>query len=255
MTNIHGLRATPLAAAALALLLGACASIPPYAGKDPRDPLEKINRETYWFNQKLDQYVLKPVARAYVYVVPRALQLCVSNGFDNIGDFRNAANDILQLKPVGAATDTGRLVINSTLGVAGCFDVATRMGLHRRHEDFGLTLARYGIGTGPYLVLPVLGSSDVRDAAGLYPDSYTNPLNWVQVAPVADRYRMYGVYVVDTRASLLQASALVETAALDPYQFTRDAWFQHRRSLQYEGNPPLQPLEEDEGGPGPAPGK
>lgn len=239
-------------AAVLALLLAGCATIPKDAGSNPRDPYERFNRNVYEFNDKLDRYFLKPIAKGYVFIVPRAIRLCISSGFANMGEIRNAVNDILQAKPVGVATDTGRLVINSVLGVAGCFDVATKMGLERRTEDFGLTLARWGAGTGPYLVLPVLGPSDLRDGVGLIPDAYTSPIGYIQ--PVRDRFILIGVNLIDTRAGLLDATDLIDRTALDRYQFTRDAYLQRRFSLQYEGNPPL-PKEEDEGGqtgPGPA---
>ena len=240
-----------IACFAAALLLAGCATIPPDAGKNPRDPLERFNREVFSFNDHLDRYFLKPVAKGYVWVVPRVIRQCINNGFANLGEVRNAVNDILQAKPKGAATDTGRLAINSTLGLLGCFDVANTMGLDRRHEDFGLTLARWGLGTGPYLVLPVLGSSDVRDAVGLVPDSYANPITYVK--PIPARYGLYGMYLIDTRAELLDATDLIDQAALDRYQFTRDAYFQRRTSQQYEGNPPLTPEEDDGGDSAPGP--
>ncbi len=169
--DFAGGRLARCAIAAAALLLAGCATVPPGAGSNPRDPWERFNRQVYAFNDHVDRYLLKPVAKGYVAVVPHAFRLCISSGFSNLGEVRNAVNDILQIKPVGAATDTGRLVINSTLGMAGCFDVATKMGLERRTEDFGLTLARWGLGSGPYLVLPVLGPSgrhrsDRPDGAG-----------------------------------------------------------------------------------------
>ena len=239
-------------APAAAILLAACATVPPDAGTNPRDPFERINRHVFGFNDRVDRYVLKPVAKGYVAAVPLAFRLCIRSGFSNLGEIRNAVNDLLQVKPAGAATDTGRLVINSTLGVAGCFDVASRMGLDRRTQDFGLTLARWGVGTGPYLVLPILGPSDARDGIGLVPDNYLSPVSYV--TPMHDRYILLGAQLIDARARLLDASDLLDQAALDRYQFTRDAYFQLRRNLQYEGNPPA-PVEEDESGEsGPAPG-
>jgi len=237
------------AAAGIALLLGACATVPPGAGQNPRDPLEKVNRQVYAFNDTLDKYFFKPLAQGYEWVLPHAVRACISNGFANMAEIRNAINDILQAKPLGAATDTGRLVVNSTLGLAGCFDVATRMGLERRHEDFGLTLARWGLGTGPYLVLPILGPSDVRDGVGLIPDTYASPIGYIY--PVKDRNIVYGVNVIDTRATLLDATKVIDEAALDRYQFTRDAFFQRRTSLEYEGNPPAPKEEDDSGESGP----
>jgi phospholipid-binding lipoprotein MlaA len=240
-------------AAAAALLLAGCATVPPGAGTNPRDPLEKINRQTFEFNDRLDRYLIKPIAQGYQYVLPRVVRQCISNGFANMFEIRNAVNDILQIKPSGVATDTGRLVINSTIGVAGCFDIATGWGMERRHEDFGLTLARWGLGTGPYLVLPVLGPSDVRDGVGLAADAYTIPTNYVQVAPVVARNSLLGTNLVDQRAQLLDTTKLINEVALDRYQFTRDAYLQRRRSLEYEGNPPPPKLEDDSGESGPAP--
>ena len=244
-----GLRSARCAIAVGALLLAGCATVPPDAGENPRDPYERVNRQVFAFNDKFDRYFMKPLAQGYEAVLPHAVRLCISNGFTNMSEIRNAVNDILQFKPAGAATDTGRLVINSTLGVAGCFDIATRMGLDRRHEDFGLTFARWGLNTGPYLVLPVLGPSDVRDGIGLIPDSYTSPIGYI--FPVVARNAVLGVYLIDTRATLLDATSLIEQAALDRYQFTRDAYFQLRTNLQYEGNPPSPQLEDESGESGP----
>jgi phospholipid-binding lipoprotein MlaA len=239
------------AVAAVALLLSGCASVPPDAGNNPRDPFERFNRQTFAFNDRFDRYLVKPAAEGYVAVVPAAFRLCIANAFSNVGEIGTAVNDILQAKPAGAATDTGRLAINTTLGVFGCFDVASRIGLKRRTEDFGLTLARWGAGTGPYLVLPILGPSDARDGIGLAPDLYTNPVTYV--TPVYDRYIYFAGSAIDTRAGLLQATDLVDKIALDRYQFTRDAYLQRRRSLQYEGSPPPLPAEDDGGDAGPTP--
>jgi phospholipid-binding lipoprotein MlaA len=250
--GVSGRIAGRLAMTVLALLAAGCATVPPNAGSNPRDPYERINRNVYAFNDRLDHYFLRPLAKGYVWLVPHAFRLCISSGFANMGEIRNAVNDILQAKPAGVATDTGRLVINSTLGMAGCFDVATRMGLERRNEDFGLTLARWGAGTGPYLVLPVLGPSDLRDGLGQIPDAYASPIGYIQ--PVRDRFILIGVDLIDTRANLLDATDLIDRTALDRYQFTRDAYLQRRFSLQYEGNPPLRREEDDSDATGPGPG-
>jgi len=250
VSDLHRLYGRIVCCAA-ALVLAGCATIPPDAGKNPRDPLERVNREVFSFNDHLDRYFLKPVAQGYVAVVPQLVRTCINNGFANMGEIRNAINDILQIKPKGVATDTGRLLINSTVGILGCLEVASRVGLERRHEDFGLTLARWGVGTGPYVVLPVLGPSDVRDAVGLVPDSYANPISYIK--PIPARYGVYGGYLIDTRAELLDATNLIDQTALDRYQFTRDAYFQRRTSQQYEGNPPLAPEEDEAAPPGPGP--
>lgn len=234
------------AAAGAALLLVACATLPPGAGTDPGDPYERVNRQTFTFNERLDKYLIKPIAQGYDYLLPPAIRHCISNGFDNMLEVRSAANDILQGKPLGVETDAGRLLINSTLGMAGCFDIATRMSLQRRQEDFGLTLARWGVGTGPYLVLPVLGPSDVRDVIGLVPDSYASPTRYVQVMPAVDRNALLGANLVNSRANLLGTTELLEQIAIDRYGYARDAYLQRRRSLEYEGNPPPPELEDDD---------
>ena len=241
-----------IAGVVASLLLAGCATVPPDAGSNPRDPYERINRQTYAFNDHLDRYLIKPVAQGYEYVLPGVVRRCVSNGLANILEIRNAVNDLLQAKLSGAGTDTGRLLINSTLGIAGCFDWATGFGLERRHEDFGLTLAHWGVGTGPFIVLPVLGPSDLRDGVGLAADAYTNPIAYTQVAPVVARNSLLGTTVVSTRAELLDTTKLIEQVALDPYQFERDAYLQRRFSLEYEGNPPAPKLE-DPGDSAPAP--
>jgi len=234
-------------------LLAACATVPPDAGTDPKDPYEKVNRQVFEFNDTLDRYVLKPVAKGYKAVVPDAFRLCISSFFANLGEIKNAVNDILQAKFSGAATDTGRLVINSTLGVGGCFDVATKMGLERRSQDFGLTFANWGAGTGPYLVLPLFGPSDLRDGIGLVPDAFTNPVTYI--SPERDRYILFGAALIDTRTLLLDATDLVDKMAIDKYRYTRDAYLQRRTSLQYEGNPPPPSEEDDTGDSGPGKGE
>jgi phospholipid-binding lipoprotein MlaA len=234
-----------LAAAAAALLAGACATIPPDAGNNPVDPLERINRHVFEFNDRVDRAVLKPVAQGYVAVVPEPVRSCVSNFFANLGDVGNALNNLLQGKPVEAVSDVCRIAINTTIGVLGCFDVASKMGLERHNEDFGQTLGRWGIGAGPYLVLPLLGPSSVRDAVGRVPDAYVAP---PQAAgdSVRARNALFALETVDLRARLLDAGRLLEGAALDKYLFTRDAYLQRRRNLVYDGNPPREIEEDDE---------
>ena len=245
------LRCRVAGAAVVVCALAGCATVPPDAGNNPRDPWERVNRQTFSFNDHLDRYLLRPLAKGYEWLLPHVVRQCISNGFSNLAEIRNAVNDILQAKPVGAATDTGRLVINSTVGLAGCFEVANKIGLERRNEDFGLTLARWGLGTGPYVVIPVLGPSDLRDGLGQIPDAYTSPIAYIK--PVKARYILLGVDVVQTRAGLLPATDLIEKTAIDKYQFTRDAYLQRRRSLEYEGNPPPPREEDDSDQPGPGP--
>jgi phospholipid-binding lipoprotein MlaA len=232
----------------LAILLSAgCATIPPDAGKNPTDPWEVYNRHMFAFNEGADQYVVKPVAEGYVKVVPEPVRDCVSNIFRNIGDIGNALNNLLQGKPADASSDICRVAINTTVGVLGCFDVATKVGLPRSNEDFGQTLGKWGIESGPYFVLPLFGPSSVRDAFGRAADiwfdvaSYVHGDAWLIAAQT--------LRLIDTRAGLLQASQLLESVALDKYQFVRDGYLQRRRSLIHDGSPPREkePDEPDDG--------
>jgi phospholipid-binding lipoprotein MlaA len=237
-----------LVATAVALLAGACATIPPDAGRDPVDPLERMNRHVFEFNDRVDRAVLKPVAQGYVAVVPEPVRGCVNNFFANLGDVSNAANNLLQGKPVEAVSDICRIAINTTIGVLGCFDVASKMGLEKHNEDFGQTLGRWGLGTGAYLVLPLLGPSSVRDAIGRVPDAYVDPANAAGDS-VRVRNALFALETIDLRARLLDAERLLGVAALDKYRFTRDAYLQRRRSLVYDGNPPLAKEAEDDEAP------
>jgi phospholipid-binding lipoprotein MlaA len=233
------------AGAAVALLAGACATIPPDAGNNPVDPLERMNRHVFEFNDRVDRAVLEPVAQGYVAVVPEPVRGCVSNFFANLGDVSNAANNLLQGKPVEAVSDICRIAINTTVGVLGCFDVASKMGLEKHNEDFGQTLGRWGLGSGAYLVLPLLGPSSVRDAVGRVPDAYVDPAN-AAGDDVRARNTLFALGTIDLRARLLDAGRLLEAAALDKYQFTRDAYLQRRRNLVYDGNPPREKEEDDD---------
>lgn len=230
---------------AVALLAGGCATIPPDAGSNPVDPLERMNRHVFEFNDRVDRAVLKPVAQGYVAVVPEPVRGCVSNFFANLGDVSNAANNLLQGKPVEAVSDICRIAINTTVGVLGCFDVASKMGLEKHNEDFGQTLGRWGLGSGAYLVLPLLGPSSVRDAVGRVPDAYVDPANAAGDDARA-RNALFAIETIDLRARLLDAGRLLEAAALDKYRFTRDAYLQRRRNLVHDGNPPREKEEDDD---------
>lgn len=236
----------PALLAALVLVLaaaGGCATVPPDAGQNAADPLERVNRNVYVFNDRFDRAIAQPVARGYVRVVPTPVRNCVSNVFYNVGEIGNFANAALQLRPADAAADAGRFLVNSTAGLLGCFDVAKGMGLERNRQDFGLTLGRWGVPPGPYLVLPFLGPSSLRDTVGEVPDYYTNPTRLV--TPKTDYYALYVAHFVDLRAQYLDAGGLVDDAALDPYAFLRDAYLQRRRSRIDDGNAPPPLLEDD----------
>jgi phospholipid-binding lipoprotein MlaA len=241
-------------AAALACA-GGCATVPADAGHNPADPFERVNRHVYAFNDGFDRAVAQPVARGYAAVVPRPVRNCVGNIFYNVGEVTNFVNASLQFKPGDAAADAGRFLVNSTAGLLGCFDVAKGMGLERNRQDFGLTLGKWGVPPGPYLVLPFLGPSTIRDTVGEVPDYYTDAVSYI--SPKTDYYIAYTTRFVDRRAEFLDASGLIDSAALDPYQFVRDGYLQRRRSRIYDGNPPPLPSDdEDPDAPAvPAPGQ
>lgn len=243
--------AAPLASLAATVLLGACAAnIPPDAGKNPADPFERFNRRMFEANKHFDEAVLQPVARAYNWALPKVLRDCVSNMFDNLGEVGNLFNASLQGKANEAVSDTGRLLVNSTVGLAGCFDVARQVGLERKRQNFGYTLASWGLTPGPYLVLPLLGPSTVRQTVGLVPDYFlTDPVGYVR--PIKDEYAVDAVRLVDTRAQLIAATKVIEAAAIDSYTFIRDGYLQRLRSQTEEGRAPPPPVEEDPDAPEP----
>jgi len=223
-------------AVAVAVLAG-CAT-----GAGPRsaaDPLEPMNRAIFSFNETLDEVVAEPLARAYVDVVPEVVRFVAGNFFANLADLWTAGNQLLQGKPAEAASDLGRFTINSTLGFLGLADVASEIGLERHREDFGQTLGRWGVPTGPYLVLPVFGPSNLRDAGGFAVDMAGDPLRAVGTEGAQNNARV--VRIVDTRAALLRAGRVVEGAALDKYSFVRDGYLQRRRNLVWDGDPPPEP--------------
>lgn len=213
-------------------LLGGCAT-----SGNPRDPLEPMNRAVYGFNDGFDRAIAKPVAEGYRTVVPEIIRNGVSNFFSNLDDLWIAVNNLLQGKVDQAADDFGRVVVNSTLGLFGVIDLASDLGLEKHNEDFGQTLGRWGVGSGPYLVLPFLGSSTVRD--GLSRMLVDVNADFVaQTNHVPTRNTLYVVRAINLRAGLLDASRILDEAALDKYSFTRDAYLQRRQSLVFDGNPP-----------------
>jgi phospholipid-binding lipoprotein MlaA len=214
-------------------LLTACASLPPGALSDPRDPFERYNRAMFTFNKTVDDKVVKPVATGYVNVIPSFVRTAISNFFDNIGDVWTAVNNYLQGKPRNGTNDVARVVLNSTFGIAGLIDVATPAGLARHDEDFGQTLGVWGVKSGPYLVLPIFGASTVRDGLSRPLDLYADPINLIDNVRVRNSAR--ALRLVDDRAALLDSSRLMEDAALDPYLFIRDAHLQRRESRVRDG--------------------
>jgi len=227
----------PRAARSMALLLISAALTACASAHDPRDPLEPFNRGVYQFNETVDKAVLKPVAKGYKAVVPPPLQTGVTNFFGNFSDVTTAINDLLQGKIRAAASDVGRIAVNSTVGILGVFDVASRVGLERHNEDFGQTLGVWGVAPGPYLVLPFLGPSDFRDTVGLAAELYTDP-EFYLFTHSPGNWIVLGTRVVNLRANLLDSERIFDAAAMDKYAFLRDAYLQRRRSLIYDGNPP-----------------
>ncbi len=235
---------------ALAGLLPACATLPS-GERDSRDRFERTNRAIYRFNDALDRGVAKPVAKGYVKITPAPVRTGLGNFFSNLVYPTVVVNDLLQLKGKAFVSDTVRLVVNTTLGIGGLFDPATRFGLEARNEDFGQTLGRWGVPAGPYIMLPVFGPSSVRDTVGFVGDLYTDPKNYIKNDYVA--YGLTGLSVVDKRAELL-ATEDVLARSYDPYSFIRNAYLQRREYLVKDGNVPDEEFEvfEEEMEPDPA---
>jgi phospholipid-binding lipoprotein MlaA len=235
-------------AALLLLALGGCATSP---GGDPRDPLEGFNRSVFSFNESVDKAVLKPVATGYENVVPQFVRDRVDSFFGNLGDAWSAVNLLLQAKPVPALETGMRFAFNSTLGLGGLFDIAGDAGMERRTEDFGQTLGRWGVGSGPYLVLPILGPSTVRDTGALAADFQAAPAAWFQER--RDQAGVTVLQVISTRARLLSATRQIDEIALDKYLLIRDGFLVRRRNQVYDGNPPEEPDPPEEGSETPPP--
>ncbi|SEJ06578.1 MULTISPECIES: VacJ family lipoprotein [unclassified Variovorax] len=229
MKNIAKFARWTSAAAVFALVAG-CATGP---NANPADPFEPFNRGVFTFNDKLDQAVLVPVSTAYVNVLPSMVRTGVNNFFGNIGDVWSFANSVAQLKLQNSAETFMRVNVNTFFGLGGLLDVATEAGIDRHDEDFGQTLGRWGVGAGPYIVLPLLGPSTLRDTVAKPVDFYGDGIN--AVSDVAWRNSLTVLRVVDTRSQYLRAGRLIDDAALDKYSFTRDAFLQRRRSLIHDG--------------------
>jgi phospholipid-binding lipoprotein MlaA len=230
-----------LAAAALAALaLSGCAT---QRAPSPLDPFEPVNRAVFEFNDSADRFVFKPVAEGYRAVLPDVVRTGVRNFFSNLRDPWIALNQLMQGKVELALSDSWRFIVNSTFGLGGLMDVATDMRLPKHNEDFGQTLGVWGVETGPYIVIPIWGPSNARDGVGLVADAYTYLPWWIPdwadwSHRVAWQNSLTAVDFVNIRANLLDTTDILEQAALDRYAFVRDAFFQRRRSLVYDGNPP-----------------
>ena len=228
------------AALLLAGTLAGCAT----SGGNPADPLEPLNRAVFRFNDAVDGAVISPVAKGYRRIVPGILRTGISNFFSNLEDVWISVNDVLQGKFQQGAEDLTRVIFNSTFGIAGVFDFASDVGLQKHNEDFGQTLGWWGVGSGAYLVLPILGPSTVRDGFGLVLDTQADLVFQIDGVPVHNS--LYGTRAINNRANLLDASSVIDQAALDKYSFVREAWLQRRRNLVHDGNPPREREEPDD---------
>lgn len=237
MKQFTALAGGRLLAAAATLMLTGCATAPSQSGAPAPDPLQRLNRITATMNSVMDDVVVRPVTKTYVKVTPKPVQTSVHNFFLNLEEPIVIVNDLLQGKFKQSGADTGRFLANSSFGVLGLFDVATPMGLEQHDEDLGQTLAVWGVPSGPYLVLPLLGPSTFRDAFGRYADGIYNPTSIYEINDAGTRDAAIIFYGVDQRAQLLDLQGQVENA-FDPYVFIRDAFLQHRQFLIYDGNPP-----------------
>lgn len=220
-------------AACAAIFLSGCAT-----SGNPKDPIEGFNRAMYGVHDGIDTVLMKPIATGYAAVLPDPVQTGVTNFFANISDIMISVNNLLQGKPAEAASDVGRVAVNTTVGVLGLFDVASKWGLEKHDEDFGQTFGRWGVGEGAYVFIPMLGPRTARDTVGVAFDLWADPLNYIDDVPV--RNSLWALRAVNARANLLPADKVIEEAALDKYSYIRDAYLQNRRNLVHDGNPPAR---------------
>ena len=227
----------------LGSLLSACAT-----PQNNHDPIEPVNRVTDKVNDNIDRVTLKPLAQGYTAAVPKPMRTAVSNFYDNATYMNTVLNDFLQGKGEQGIRDFIRFLINTTLGAGGLVDVATSMGLERHEEDFGQTLGVWGMSQGAYIVYPLLGPNSARKTPDFISATATDPLFWASffVAPYVT-IPLAALKYVDKRAQLLDASDMRDELALDPYVFTREAYFQHREYETYDGNPPKKKKIDDDG--------
>ncbi len=240
-TNVFPKLVFQLCLIIFAVVLSGCASTP----KNPEDPWEDWNRGTQKFNDNVDDYVMKPVAKGYQYVTPEVVDESITNFFSNLKDIGVTVNDLLQLKFKQGGMDAGRFLVNSTVGVVGLIDVASMIDLPKHNEDFGQTLGVWGVPSGPYLVLPFIGPSSPRGAAGLVGDAVMHPLTYtflvggsLSTAASAAATGARSVEAVDKRADFLKVEKVATEAAIDRYAYFREAYKQRRKYLIYDGNVP-----------------
>jgi phospholipid-binding lipoprotein MlaA len=220
------------------LAVQGCATVPQ---PNARDPLESFNRTVFGFNEAVDKAVIKPIATGYLAVTPNWFRKGVGNFFNNLEDMWSVVNNGLQGRGQDFSDSVGRVMVNTTIGMVGIFDVASDLNIERHTADFGLTLGRWGVPPGPYVVLPILGPRTLREVAALPVDTAGMPV--YNIGDQDTRTLLPIVDVVDIRARYLNAGNVLEGAALDSYTFRRDAYFQRQRSIQYDGNPPDEDAE------------
>lgn len=226
----------------LGIFLSGCAT-----PTSQRDPYESTNRSIFNFNESVDKNMVKPVAEGYKFVTEGPVEIMIRNFYSNLDDVPVIFNDILQLKFRNAGADSTRLVINTTLGMGGLVDFGTDYGFPKRNEDFGQTLGHWGVPSGPYIVLPFIGGSNMRDAPAMLVDTVTSPIFYTGFITVGVGPALGVVSVVGTRADLLDTEEIIGEASLDKYEFLRDAYLQRRHSLVHDGDPPRTMDEKLEG--------
>jgi phospholipid-binding lipoprotein MlaA len=243
-------RALPIIFALLLVSLGSgCASTQTKDAETNNDTLEPVNRASFGLNETLDEYIIKPIAEPYAKYTPEVYRSGITNFFDNLSYLNVVLHSFLQGKFGQGFSGITRFVVNSTLGIGGLNDIATPMGLPKHNEDFGQTLATWGMGQGSYLVIPLHGPNTVRNTPDMVTSTLLNPFFYISSAilwPVA------ALNLINTRANLLEATNIRDEAAIEPYTFTREAYLQQRQNLIYDGNPPLEGYDdifdfEDEG--------
>jgi phospholipid-binding lipoprotein MlaA len=225
------------AALAAAALFAGCATTASRV-----DPLEPMNRTLFDVHEVVDGNVVRPIAQAYVDYVPELLRVGVSNFYNNIDDLFSGFNGLLQGKPQKAGDDFGRVLVNTLFGLGGILDPASDLGIERGNEDFGQTFVYWGLPTGPYFFVPLFGPTTAADATGAVVRVLLGPVGEIPNVPL--RNSLYGLGYVELRARALAAGDILDTAALDRYLFTRNAYVQRRRYLVFDGSPPAEPEDE-----------
>lgn len=237
-------RCAKLLTTASLVVISGCANLPAGHVADARDPWERYNRAVFEFNDSVDRVVIKPVAEAYRDYVPQPVQTGLRNFFGNLRDVIITAHQLLQGKPADAGVSASRFLLNTTFGVLGFADPASNMGFTKANEDFGQTFGRWGVGPGPYVVLPLLGPSTIRDTVGTLADFNLDPIGAV-FEQSASRNIAYGLIAIDRRKEVLDAQETIDALSFDRYTGVRDLWLARRRSLVYDGDPPPTPIQED----------